>query len=279
MHRVIGIAFLAFFMLLSGCSVQQEGEKEAKIVVPGSGACEEILKALAAVFNAEHPGLEVIISKSTGTGGGIKAACSGEYPLARVGRPLKGDELRLGLAFLPFANDAIVFAVGRSVGIRSLTASQLGDIFKGKIVNWRELGEPEGPIRVLARQPNDTSLESISQHLAPFRDKIFTDQAKIAFHDYEMVDLLNKFPTSIGFLTNSSVIAPGNTMKVIAIDGVTPTAENLRPRRYPLMATNGLVYKEGRLNDIAVGFIDFIFSQKGKRIIEGYGLVHIARGK
>lgn len=247
--------------------------------MPGTGACEDVLRMLALAFNAEHPGLEVIIPRSIGTGGGIKAVSSGEYPMARVGRPLKEDELKLDLAFLPFANDAIVFAVGRSVGIRSLTTSQLGDIFKGKIVNWRELGEPEGPIRVLSRQPNDTSSENISQHLTPFKDKIFTDQAKIAFHDYEMVDLLNKFPTSIGFLTNSSLIAPGNTMKTIGIDGVTPTPENLRSRRYPLRATYGLVCKEGRLNDIAVEFIDFIFSEKGKRLIEEYNLVPIARRK
>jgi phosphate transport system substrate-binding protein len=269
----------AFFMLLSGCSIQPESEQATQIVVPGTGACEGILQVLASEFNAKYPGLEVIIPKSIGTGGGIKAAYTEAFPLARVGRPLKGDELKLGLTFLPFANDAVVFAVGKNVGIKSLTVGQLGDIFKGKIVNWQELGGAKSPIRVLGRQSNESSLEIISQCLAPFKEKVFTDQAKIAFHDYEMVDLLNKFPTSIGFLTNSSAFVPGNTMKVIGIDSVAPTAENLRSRRYPLMATYGLVYKKGKLNNIAIEFIDFIFSEKGQRIIETHGLVPLARSR
>ena len=92
-----------------------------------------------------------------------------------------------------------------------------------------------------------------------------------------MVDLLNKFPTSIGFLTNSSVNAPGNTMKTIGIDGATPTPENLRSGGYPLKTTYGLIHRKERLNDTALKFIDFVFSEKGKRVIEDHGLVPAAR--
>ena len=49
---------------LAGTSVLAE-----QLVIPGTGASEVILQELAAAFNAENPGSEVIVPPSVGSGG------------------------------------------------------------------------------------------------------------------------------------------------------------------------------------------------------------------
>ena len=270
---------LVFGCLLPGCSSRQTPEPSRTLSIPGSGACEQVLRALAEAFNAQHPGVNVEVPRSTGTRGGIKAVIEGTHRLGRIGRPLKADELANGLMFLPFAHDAVVFAVGSHVGIDNLGSAQLADIFSGAITAWQELNGPQEPIRVLIRQADETSLTIIRRNLPAFREVIFSDQAKIAFHDYEMMELLNKFPSAIGFLTHSSVVAPGNQMQAIGIDGVFPTRDNLDSGLYPLKATYGLVYGKEKLNALASQFLDFIFSANGGQIIEDFGLVPMVRNR
>lgn len=46
--------------------------------IPGTGACEPILADLAAAFNKAHPGDQVVVPRSSGSGGGIQAVLKGE---------------------------------------------------------------------------------------------------------------------------------------------------------------------------------------------------------
>jgi len=277
MSKTVSAICIVLPLLLPGYSSGDSPDDATRLTVPGSGACEQVLNALAAAFNAQNPGVKVIVPRSTGTSGGIKAIRTGTHRLARAGRPLNNDELRTGLTFLPVADDAIVFAVGKNVGIDRLSAGQLADVFMGKITDWQQLGGQQSPIRVLIRQADETSMKNIRRHVTPFNDLVFCDQAKMAFHDYEMVDLLNKFPTSIGFLTMSSVAMPGNTMQPVGLDGVRPTADNLNSGDYPLKATYGMVYKKERLNALAGQFLAFIFSKNGNRVIRDIGLIPVPR--
>jgi transcription antitermination factor NusG len=67
---------------------------------------------------------------------------------------------------------------------------------------------------------SEQRLEEV-RNLPVIMDLVFSDQAKIAFHDYEMVVLLNKFPSSKMFLTHSALALPENYM------GLVPIARNI----------------------------------------------------
>jgi phosphate transport system substrate-binding protein len=241
--------------------------------IPGTGACEVVLKALAAAFNAKNPGQEVIVPSSIGTGGGILAVAHDEYLLGRVARPPNEKERGYGLRYLVFARDAVVFAVGANVEIKGLTSGQLADIFAGKITHWQEVGGHPAPIRVLTRDPGEVSLGIIRRHLKEFQEIIFSPQSKDAHHDYEMVEMLQKYKNSIGFLTNSSICGLGTSIKTLALNNIMPTPENLESGRYTLAEDYALVYKEKRLNELARVFIDFIFSEEGKNIMKKRGVI------
>ena len=244
------------------------------LVIPGTGSCEVALKGLAAAFNNQNPGQEVMIPPSIGSGRAIDLVGTDRALLGRVARPLKENETGLELKSLPFARDAVVFAVGARVTIPGLTATQLSDIFSGKITDWQEVGGERGLIRVIIREPGDGSLLVIQKHFEPFKNLTFDPNSKMVFHDHDMRELLLKYQNAIGWLTNSTVT--GSPIKVLAVDNVFPSPANLREGRYKLMVDYALVYKENRLSELARRFIEFIFSDAGKAVLIKYGLIPVS---
>ena len=272
--RIRGLYIVVvLFAVITLCS--ESNVYAGQLVVPGTGANEVILKELAAAFNAENPEHEVIIPSSVGSGGGIRLVGTGENILGRVARGFKNDELQYGLEYLVFAKDMVLFVVGKNVGVIGLTEQQLADVYSGKIKNWQEVGGNDFSVRLLIREPEDSSLLVIQQHLESFKDIKFSERAKVLFHDYEMVNALNKYTTVIGWLTQSSMKEITSSARVIDIDNISPTQENVLGGQYVLTGNHALVYKKGNLDGVASKFLDFIFSKKGSRILINRGLVPV----
>lgn len=238
--------------------------------VPGTGACEAVLGKLAAAFNARHPGYAVAVPPSTGSGGGIRAVMEGEAALARVARPLEAGEAGAGLRYRAFARDAVVFAVGRDVTVESLTWEELAAIFSGRIKSWDEVGGPRAPIRLLLREEGDSSLREIRRQVREFREISFDKGAKVLYHDREMVEMLTKYRTAIGWLTLSSL--EGTGLRPLSLNGVAPTARNVASGRYWLTSEYAFVYREERLAGAVRAFVDFTLYGPGRRILEDSGL-------
>jgi phosphate transport system substrate-binding protein len=246
------------------------------LYIPGTGACEPILTDLAAAFNKANPAGQVIVPPSTGSGGGINAVLKGEAPLARIARPLKPTEIQQGLIEMVFARDAVSFVVGRQVKITNLSADQLAAIFSGKITNWKEVGGQESPIRVIAREPGDSSLIVLREQMKGFRDIAFPSSAKIILYDRATVETLEKYKNSVGFITMSSSKWAKGSIKTIAVDNVGPTRENILAGKYRLVENYALIYKK-MISPLAKRFIDFVFSPEGRKIMENNGLIAVER--
>ncbi len=248
-----------------------------QLEVPGSGACETILNELASAFNQNNRESKIIIPPSIGSSGGIRKAASGEAQLGRVSRPLHEEDKQYGLEYLVFARDPVVFAVGHKVGVNDLSAQQLADVFSGKYENWREVGGNNQRIRLLIREPHDSSRSIIQKVLPPFQGLRFSAKAKVLFHDYEMVTALNKYTTVIGWVTNSSMKDVTFAVKVLSIDGIKVSRENIAAGKYKLISDYGFIYKKGDLTGIAEEFVNFVFSEQGRQILFDAGMVSVDR--
>lgn len=246
------------------------------LAIPGTGACEVIVAELAAAFNRVNPDGQVVVPPSTGSGGGITSVLKDEAFLARVARRLKPEEEKQGLVPIPFARDTVAFVVGRQVNVKSLSADQLEAIFSGKIDNWKEVGAKEGRIRVVAREPGDSSLIVIQEHLKGFRNLVFTPDAKVILYDKVNVETLDKYRNAIGFVTTSSLKWSKGGLRTVSLDGVAPTRQNVLSGKYRLAEEFTLVYKKN-LDSAARKFVDFVFSAEGRRIIEANGLMALDR--
>lgn len=272
--RRTSIAFLLGIVILTGLP---SGSTGATLTIPGTGSCETVLKSVAAAYEKTHPWMQVVIPPSVHSGGGIRLVIEGKADLARVARGLRPEETGKGLMVRVFAKDAVVFAVGAGVRARNLTIRQIADIFSGKIRTWEELGAGKGLIRVLLREPGDSSIEVIQGKYPEIRDLRFTEHGKVTYHDWEMMEMLQKYRNAIGFLTLSSLGAVNPLVTAVGIDGIPPTKENILAGRYSLVVEYSLVYREGDLPPEARDFVNFLYSEAGGGTLSGHGLVPVAR--
>jgi phosphate transport system substrate-binding protein len=267
---------LLFLALLAAGMLQGAEGFGATLAVPGTGACEVILTELAEAYNLGNPEEPINIPPSIGSGGGIKAVLDGEAQLARVARRLKAEEEQQGLVSLVFARDAVAFVVGKRVEISNMNAGQLAAIFTGKIDNWKDVGAGEGSIRVVGREPGDSSLSVIQEHLKEFKEIAFTPKAKIILYDRETVETLAKYKNSVGFIPLSAAKWAEGAIKQISLDGVAPTRVNVLAGTYRLVEDFAFVYKN-ELRPGAGRFVEFVFSEEGKKILEKNGLIAVDR--
>lgn len=241
--------------------------------IPGTGACEVLLQGVAEAFNARHPESRVTVPPSIGTVGAMRVVLSDQAVLVRVARPLTKEEKEQGLAYRPFARDMVIFAVGSKVPVRNITTAQLVEIYSGRITSWQALGGPNAPIRLLLRQPGDSSLLVIQKHIEAFRNISFHPAAKLAYTDNKMLDLLQKYHHGIGWLTFSALKKSQSPLHPLVLDGVSPTPENARSQQYSLLEEYALVFKENRLDALATSFLNFLFSPEGQKVMEQFGAV------
>jgi phosphate transport system substrate-binding protein len=274
-YRFQAGAFSLLALLAAGMFIGTEGYG-ATLVIPGTGACELILTELAEAYNAGNPAEPISVPLSMGSGGGLRAVLGGEAQLARVARRLKAEEEQEGLVYLVFARDAVAFVVGRQVEISNMNTEQLAAIFAGKIENWREVGAEAGAIRVVAREPGDSSLSVIREKMKEFREIAFTPKAKILLYDRDAVETLAKYKNSIGFIPMSAAKWAEGAIKPLSVDGVAPTRANIIAGTYHLVEDYAFVYKN-KLTPGARRFVDFVFSDQGKKIIEKNDLIPVER--
>ena len=185
------------------CVMQSATVEELTIM--GSGMPTRVVRALGMAFNAAQNVHQVSVPPSSGVAGALLAIEHEGQALARFPRPLNAAETGRGLRQVVFARDTIVFVVEEAVHTRSVTTAELADIFSGKITDWQNSSGAPAPIQVLARPPQEASFTVIRNTIGTFRTLTLAPTAKIAASDPAMLDMLDRFPLSIGFMAGSNL--------------------------------------------------------------------------
>jgi phosphate transport system substrate-binding protein len=217
------------------------------------------------------------VPPSTGSAGAIRSVIANETVLGRVARPLKDSEAKAGVKWIAFARDAIVFAVGERVPVKTLTPEQLADVFAGRVTNWRDVGGDDAPIRVAIREDGETSYSVIRARLGPFATLKPGDNAKMVAKTQEMIELLDRYKTSIGWTTQSALASAKTAIRPLALAGTSALPENVATGRYPLSVDYAFVFRQERLTDEARRLIAFATSPDAHETIRKLGLLPVPR--
>ena len=78
-------------------------------------------------------------------------------------------------------------------------------------------------------------------------------------------------PYGIGYISMGSL---NNTVKAVTINGVEPTAENVKNGNYAIARPFNLAIKEG-VSEAAQDFITFIQSSEGQKVVEENGFISV----
>lgn len=242
------------------------------LVIPGTGDSQSVLRAMIPLFQAHYPGATLVIPDSVGSSGGIKAVVDGDAVLARVARPLKDSERLAGLEYRLFARSPVVFAANLPPDSKaSLTMARIVDLYDGSIRDYADLGGGPGKVYVLMRERGDSSLAVLRREVPGFAD-IKDPVGKVYYTTPETVQALVDHPGALAYVPLAAVRGKGLT--VLAVDGVEPTAANVRSGAYPLAVPLALIHK-GEPGPLARAFIEFVTGAEAARGMKRFGCVPI----
>ena len=180
-------------------------------------------------------------------------------------------------SYTPIAMDAFVFFVHKDNPIDNLTSEQIRGIYSGQITNWAQLGGSNIPISPYQRNEGSGSQSMLIRFMGdtpimePEIELIDTMMSGII---EQVADYRSK-PGSIGFSFRYYVegIIQNPDIKLLSIDGVAPTVENIQSGAYPITGPLYAVTWKGNDNPNVALLLDWILSEEGQWIIAETGYV------
>lgn len=162
------------------------------------------------------------------------------------------------LKFVPFAKEALIFYVNEKNSIDSLTIEEIQKIY---------LGEYDKNITTYQLEKNNgsqTCFETIVENNT-------IDKKHIEIKD--MVTIIESVvynPNSIAYAFNSfyTKVCNSSKLKLISINGVEPTKENIITKEYPLLYDVYFVYDEENSNPNLKIIEEWLLSEEGQELIK-----------
>ena len=191
------------------------------------------------------------------------------------------DAKEKGTTFLytPIGSEAFVFFVHKDNPIQSLTTEQIQKIYSGEITNWKELGGKNEEIAAFQRNEGSGSQSMLKRFMGdipimnPPTERVNDLMAGIV----EQVANYKSKTGSIGFSFRYYMegIIKNPDIKLLAVDGVSPTISNIKNGSYPIVAPLYAVTYEGNDNENVQKLLDWVLSSEGQSIIEQTGYTGI----
>jgi len=278
------IFVLLLMTAFSGVSVFS-GSVGAKtyLQVKGSDTEVNLVQRLAETYMKKDPNASIAVTGG-GSGVGIAAIINKTTDLCNASRPMKDSEVAKAKANgvnpvgVAFAVDGLSVIVNTKNSLKHLTIDQIGQIYRGEVSNWKQLGGPDSPITLYGRQPN-------SGTFVFFREQIvngdYSNKMNQMNGNAQILEAVKKDAGGIGYVgigyvvDDDGKIAPGiNVLEVAKDSRSKPTSplqlENIMSGAYPI--TRPLYQYFDKNNQAKVeGFIKFELSPEGVAIIKKDG--------
>ena len=179
----------------------------------------------------------------------------------------------------PFCQEAFVFYVNAKNPVETLTTEQIRGIYSGAITNWREIDERNHE-KIIPFQRNEGSgsqttllkLMGDTPVMPPLKEDRVGGMGGI-IHDTANY---RNFKAALGFSFRFFVteLLHNNQIKLLSIDGVAPTVENIVNGSYPLIATAYIVTVKPRTENVRK-IVDFMVSPEGQTLVQKAGYVPV----
>ena len=247
-----------------------------KLVIKGSDTLgAKLVPTLAEEYKATHPGVSFEIA-AEGSTTGIAAIIDGTAQIGMSSRRAKPTEISAatakGVTLKPIivAYDGMAVIVNANSPLAKLTLRQVEQIFTGDVTDWSAVGGKPGKISVYTRNTSSGTYSDWKDLAMKKRDYAKSSQ-KMAGNE-QIASEVAKNPNGIGYVGLAYISAEG--IKVVAIDGVTPSKETVLNKKYAY-ARPTFYYTNGEPAGEAAKFVEFTLSAAGQRIVDKIGFVPV----
>jgi phosphate transport system substrate-binding protein len=246
-----------------------------RIVVDGSTGVMPLVAALAKAYQERHPAAVVEMGKGLGTKARLQALEEGKIDIALASHGLVVEELsQRGMAVHEIAKVAVVFGVNASVPVANLTDAQVCEIYARRVTNWKALGGPDIPIAPRTRPDSEVDTEVVRGKIACLKDLKMPDDVKVMPRSGDMATELATTVGAVGMTTATVVEQSRGQIKVVSLNGMIPSVENVGRKTYTLTRDSFLVTKAIPPPTVAK-FIEFVRSSAGAAVIVANGAVPV----
>jgi phosphate transport system substrate-binding protein len=264
-------------LLLSSCvggaqiqPTPTESPLIGKLTFAGSTTLQPLAAQLTNIFHQRHP--QVLFDLAAGGSVvGIQAVHQGTVDIGMASRALSTEESQ-GIKVYTVAIDAIVIIVHPNNPVKSMTLSQLQDIYMGKITNWQQLGGNDLAITPIQREVSSGTRGAFDELVLGNQQAAAPQLAAVATAG-DMASSVANQPAAIGYVGFGNL---SSSVKVVAIGGAIPTKESIRNGSYPLFRP--LSFLTGPLSQpLANDFINFVLSPEGQIYVEQFGWISVSK--
>jgi phosphate transport system substrate-binding protein len=246
-----------------------------RIVVDGSTGVMPLVAALAKAYQERLPAAAVEMGKGLGTTARLEALEEGKIDIALASHGLVVEEVsRRGMAVHEIARVAVVFGVNASVPVANLTDAQVCDIYAGRATSWKALGGPDIAIAPRTRPDSEVDTEVVRGKIACLKDLKMAEGVKVMPRSGDMAKDLAATVGAVGMTTATVVEQSRGQIKMVSLNGITPSVDNVERKTYTLTRDSFLVTKAMPPPTVA-RFIEFVRSSAGAGVILANGAVPV----
>jgi phosphate transport system substrate-binding protein len=246
-----------------------------KVTIKGSDTMVILSQKWAELYMKKHP--ETVIQVTGGGSGvGLAALINGSTDIANASRPIKSSEVESLKAKyktqgveIACAKDGLSVFLNKGNKISELTIQQLGDIFSGKITNWKKVGGDDAKIQLYGRESSSGTFEFFKEHVVKTD---FAPTCQTLPGTAAIVNAVKKDKYSIGY--GGAAYAEGvkdcKVKKDAKSKGILPTEATIKNKTYPI-SRYLYMYLKSKPTGETKAFIDWILSPEGQNIIATVG--------
>ena len=248
----------------------EDTKLSGKIQMVGSTSMEKFANALAESFMEKYPDI-MVGAEFVGSSAGVEAVIGGTADVGNSSRNLKAAEKEAGAVENVVAIDGIAVCLDPANTVTDLTKQQLIDIYTGVVTNWKELGGADAPIVVVGR-------EASSGTRGAFEELLEIEEMCVYANELDSTGaVIAKVASTPGAIGYASLDAIDDTVIAASLEGVAPTAENVKCGRYFLcrpfvMATLGEINEQ---SELVQAWFEFVLGAEGQAVAETVGLITV----
>jgi phosphate transport system substrate-binding protein len=231
-----------------------------------------------AAFQALYPHARVELQPGTSRDA-ISALFAANCDLAVITRELKPEERRaavegrLELEGYRVARSAVLIIVNETNPVDNLALQDVRRIYKGDVSRWTGVGGKDAPVLPVLQTLQSDITEYFAEEV--LGDDPIRARAAIEATDSAVVARVKREPNAIGYVSLGTDVQRVKTARLSSVIGLPyrkPDLEAIHKGDYPLTRFINL-YIRSTGPRLAGGFITFVTSYEGQKLVHQSGLV------
>ena len=258
---------LALLLGASAASAQD------KVAIRGSNTIgEELAPALVAEYKKDHKDAAFDL-EFKGSGYGIGALMGGYCDIAASSKPVGKEQEEIAqirsFTFKEYiiGSYTVSILVNAENPVGNLSSAQVQSLFTGKISNWKEVGGPDTPVHLCARDPVSGTYQGFKELAMGFQD--YGKPVQLYTNYVALAAAVAKDPNAIGY--TGLDLAPHTGTKAVTVDGVAPTSANVTERKYPYARPLRFFTDANKESAKTKDFVDYVLGGDGQKVLTAMG--------